>query len=404
MHVLYFHQHFTTPNGFGGTRSYELARQLITSGHQVTMVCGSNKNSQSGLQGEFSHGRRVGIVDGIKIIELALPYSNYDSFFKRTIKFLRFAYHGVKIALSYDYDLVVAITTPLTAGIPGIFAKVLRKKPFVFEVADLWPELPKAMGVIKNPLILKLIDILESVSYKAADACIGLSPGIVAGIKRKVGTKKKVILLPNGCDLKFFDEKPQPLKLPAGIKSGDFVALFAGAHGIANGLDAILNVANKLQEMQRNDIKFLFVGDGKLKPYLQQRAQSEGLDNCIFINPISKRDIPRLFAAVNVGLMVLANVPAFYYGTSPNKFFDYIASGLPVVNNYPGWLTDMILEHSCGIAVPPDDVYGFAIALVKLADDKELVNVYGSNARKLAMNFARDKLAKQFEVFLTSVK
>src|SRR5690606_1454211 len=159
MKILYFHQHFSTPKGSAGIRSYAMAQSLIRNGHQVTMVCGSFGAGQTGLTAPFDRGMRRGNVDGIDIIEFELPYSNSLSFLKRILIFLSFAFKSIKVAFTEIYDVLFATTTPLTAGIPGIFAKWFRRKPFVFEVRDLWPELPKAMGVIKNPIILWMMSV-----------------------------------------------------------------------------------------------------------------------------------------------------------------------------------------------------------------------------------------------------
>jgi glycosyltransferase involved in cell wall biosynthesis len=404
MHVLYFHQHFSTPSGSTGTRSYEMARRLIARGHTVTMVCGSGQMASTGLTGKPAAGMRRGMVDGINIIELSLPYSNYDSFLKRVWIFLRYAWCSAKLALRLNYDLLFATSTPLTAGIPGIVMKLFRKKPFVFEVRDLWPELPREMGVITNPLILKAMDILEWLSYNSADACIGLSPGIVRGITRRNIPVVQTTMIPNGCDLELF--KPSghkqvgKLNIP-GIDKDDFVAIFCGAHGMANGLDAVLDAAKVLKTQNVRNIKLLFVGDGKLKPRLRERAEKEHLDNCVFLDPVPKKELAKITAAVDVGLMILANVSAFYYGTSPNKFFDYIASGLPVLNNYPGWLAELITKHDCGTAVPPEDPVAFAEALVALRDNPDRLHQAAANARKLAeSDFNREKLADKFVCFL----
>lgn len=404
MNILYYHQHFATPRGAGGTRSYEMARRLIERGHKGTMICGSYAGAYTGLQGEPVKGIRQGDVDGIHVIEFYLPYSNYDSFLKRAWIFLRFAFQSSIIALTYDYDLLFATSTPLTAGIPGIVGRFFRRKPFVFEVRDLWPELPREMGVITNPLVLKAMDLLEWLSYHFATACIGLSPGIVDGIKRRGIDSRKVTMIPNGCDLELFDpEKSKPIR-PAGVKKTDFVVIFTGAHGIANGLDAVLNAALELKNRGREDIKFVFIGDGKLKPELKRRARLDQLENCIFLDPVPKRELAHLLQGVDAGMMVLANIPAFYYGTSPNKFFDYIAAGLPVLNNYPGWLSDMITENKCGIVVPPENPDAFADALEYLADHTEKVYEMGRNSLSLARrSFDRRKLADEFADWLEKV-
>ncbi len=404
MHVLYFHQYFTTPNTAGGTRSYEMARQLIERGHKVTMVCARHGKDGLVLAGNSDASMREGMVDGIRVIQFNLEYSNYMSLPKRAMIFLLFALRSVGIALRLDYDLLFATTTPLTAGIPGIFARPLRHKPFVFEVRDLWPELPRAMGVVTNPLVLAGMSALEWMSYRTASACIALAPGIRDGIARRSPAGRAIAMIPNGCDLDLFQPgSRKDLDLP-GVQPGECVAVFTGAHGIANGLDAVLDAARVLMGRGRRNIVLAFIGDGKLKPKLVARAKAEGLENCRFIDPIPKNRLNRVVSCCDIGLMILDDVPAFYYGTSPNKFFDYISSGLPVLNNYPGWLADLIGEHRCGLAVPPRDPEAFADALCELADNPERRREYGRNARQLAeKEFSRSRLAGEFVDWLEEV-
>ncbi len=398
MKVLYLHQHFTLPTRAGGTRSYEMARRLIERGHSVTMVCGASDDL--GLVDRYAKNVLRGNINGIEILQISLPYSNKDGIAKRTLIFIRFALLGIKIALKENYDLVFATSTPLTAGIPGLFAKWFRGKKFVFEVRDLWPELPRALGM-KNPFLLWGMSFLEWVSYRNADGCIGLSPGICKGIAKRSQKGKPIEMVPNGCDLDIFSPSlREPLSLE-GIEEGKTVAVFTGAHGIANGLHAVLDAAAVLKSIGRDDIVLAFIGDGKVKEELVSRALVEGLDYCKFYDPVPKVELNQIIASAHIGLMILANVPAFYYGTSPNKFFDYISSGLPVLNNYPGWLADMIQEHNCGLAVPPNNAQAFANALVNLTDNPTLRIEMGQNARQLAeAEFSREELANKFVDFL----
>lgn len=403
MRILYFYQHFSTPSiGGGGTRAYEFAKKLIERGHSVTIVCG--ETVAFNLDSTSRSGVFRGAVEGIDVIQISVPYANKFGIAQRALAFLKFAWKGIQIAKEEEYDLLFATSTPLTAGLPGIWMKYFSRNTakFVFEVRDLWPELPKALGV-KNPILLGGMGILEKMSYRKADACVGLSPGIYSGI-RKIVPNKEIEMIPNGCDLELFTPRNRnELNLP-GVLPTDKVAIFTGAHGIANGLDAVLNMAGILKARQRDDIKIVLIGNGKLKPDLVERAKKEGLNNCLFFDRVPKTELNKIVAAADVGLMVLKNVPAFYYGTSPNKFFDYIASGLPVVNNYPGWLSDMISEFKCGLAVPPDDREAFADAIIDLADNPNTREEMGKNARRLAESkFSRGNLSDQFVDFLEKV-
>lgn len=403
MHVLYFHQHFSTPQGSAGTRSFEMAQTLIREGHSVTMVCGSYAQGMTGLSAPFEKGRRRGIVDGIDVIEFNLDYGNHMGLLQRLGVFLKFAFGSVGVALREPADVVFATTTPLTAGIPGIFARWLRNKPFVFEVRDLWPELPKAMGVITNPIVLWLMSVLEWVSYRSADRLVGLSPGIVEGIAARGVDNARISMVPNGCDLDLF-ASPAAAWRPNGVRDDQLLAIFTGTHGNANGLDSVLNAAAVLKERGRDDIRIALVGQGREKAKLIAEVKERRIDNVLFLDPVPKTKLTGLMDGADLGLQVLRNVPAFYFGTSPNKFFDYISAGLPVLNNYPGWLAGLIEENDCGFAVPPDDPATFADALIEASENRQALRQKGYNAQELAKTrFARSKLSNQWVQWVTGV-
>lgn len=374
-----------------GTRSYEFGKRLVEAGHEVTVLCGSSHLADVPEE-----------VDGMRIIQIQIACSNRDNFLKRVVSFVLFSLSATWKALRLDYDVVYATSTPLTVGIPALAAKWFRGKKFIFEVRDLWPELPKAMGIIRNRLLLSLLEWFEAFCYRSADACVGLSPGIVEGIREKK-PRGDVVLIPNACDLEMFGnrrafkdiEASQVQHSASGSPTDEttFTAVFCGAHGRANGLDAVLDVAGLLMQRSRPDIGLVFIGDGQLKPALVERVEREGLENCVFIDPIPKTELANLLLQVDLGLMILADVPAFRYGTSPNKFFDYIASGLPVLCNYPGWVSDLIAEWDCGVSVAPGDAETFANALIECADRPERLQGQGTRARELAeAEFDRDQL------------
>ena len=380
-----------------GVRSYAMSKALSDRGHSICIVCGSYSGANTGIESPFKNGMRRGFVsDKIEIIELELPYSNNSSFISRINVFIRYAFSCVWLALQADYDLIFATSTPLTVAIPGIFARWFRRKVFIFEVRDLWPELPRAMGIIKNPIIIGLSSLLESCSYKSAHHIVALSPGIRDGILEKGISKKKISLVPNGCDLDIFSCPTKGWR-PQGINNNDFMALYAGTHGIANGLDSVLSAAKELKRRGRDDIKIVLVGEGQSKERLMRRALEDDITNIVFHKAVSKIELTGLMSEAHIGLQVLANVPAFYYGTSPNKFFDYISANLPVLNNYPGWLADLINKYHCGYTVPPDAPSAFADALEEAADNRFDLDLKASNAKALAVEkFDRKILASQF--------
>ncbi len=404
MHVAYIHQHFSTTKGATGTRSYEMSKRLIRAGHRVTMICGEY---HAGDQ-VASSGRRVDEleVDGIHVLRVSEPYANRMSFARRVLAFGRFARTATTLVKNLDADLVFATSTPLTVGIPGMKGARHLRVPFVFEVRDLWPELAIALGVIKNPLLKWYTRRLERNIYHAARHVIALAPGIKEGIRRTGYPAEQVTMIPNSCDLDLFspsDDKSLDGRFGA---DGDFRLIFAGAHGLANGLDAVLDAAAVLKRRGVTGIRFVFIGDGGQKPRLVQRTKDEGLNDLVlWLDPIPKTQFAQILPRMHVGLMVLKNVPAFYYGTSPNKFFDFLAAGLPILNNYPGWLGGLIEQHQCGVVVPPDDPVAFADAVLNLREKQDELPAMGRRARQLGeTKFSRDTLGAQFVAVLEKVQ
>ena len=389
MKILYIHQYFSTPQGSVGTRSYEFGRRLVAAGHEVTILCGSSHLTDVPDE-----------VDGMQIELINVHTSNRDSLIKRAFGFVLFSFLASWKTLRMDYDVIYATSTPLTVGLPAICAKRLRGKPYVFEVRDLWPELPKAMGIIQNGLAVSFLEWFEGACYRNADACVGLSPGIVEGIRKK-RPDGDIVLIPNACDLDVFGRAPNEAR----AEEPQFTAVFCGAHGRANGLESLVEAGAVLKRRGRDDIRIVFIGDGQKKDGLQRSASEEGIDQCIFLDPMPKTELAEFLSKADLGLMILADIEAFRYGTSPNKFFDYIASGLPVLCNYPGWLTDLIIKHNCGSSVAPVDAEALADALIEYADSPDQCTEQGANARALAESeFGRDALYQRLDTLMNQFK
>jgi len=397
MKIVYIHQHFGTRKDSSGTRSYEFARRLIDRGHEVVMICATRDSSPAASSNESGFSEEV--IDGIRVIRSSIRYSTKLSIGQRVSSFTKFALSTIKkVKAEKNVDLVFATSTPLTVAIPGVLGAKYHKVPFMLEIRDLWPELPKALGV-RNPFLLFPMKQLELWAYRNAQRIIALAPGIKAGIAQTGYPEDKIALIPNSADIDVF--KPAVTS----NTSKSIKLMFTGAHGIANGLDAVINAAKVLQDRGESGIQFLFIGSGATKAKLIERTKELSLLNVMFYNPVPKIELARVLSDADVGMMILKNVPAFYDGTSPNKYFDYIASGLPVLVNYPGWLKEMIEREGCGIYVPPDDPTAFADAVVRLRDNPEERIAMGLRSRALAVrDYARDDLAERFIEVLESAR
>ncbi|RMI27240.1 glycosyltransferase WbuB [Pseudoroseomonas wenyumeiae] len=369
MRILYLHQHYSGPAGATATRSHAMARALLAAGHQVTIACGQYAGAVTGLDGAMRQGRREGVVQGIRLVEFAIPCGNHQGFSGRTLAFGRFAAAAARLALAEPWDLVIASSTPLTVVVPALLARRLRGTPFVYEIRDPWPELPRAMGAAP-PLALAAMEPLASAACRQAAGVVALSEGMAETALARGADPARVAVVPNGCDLDLFGPQVAPWR-PEGVAPWEVLAVYAGAHGRANGLDQLLDAAEILQFRGEHRIRLLLVGEGGEKPRLRQAAAERGLNNLSFLDSLPKRRLAALLSGAQVGLQCLAPVPEFAEWTAPNKLMDYLAAGLPVVANLPGRAARLLAggPQACGLPTPPGDAAALADALVWMADN-----------------------------------
>ncbi len=394
MKILYLHQYFTFPSGASGKRSYEFAKELIDHGHQVTMLCATTDTGDTRIEKKEKKTVYREKVDGIDIVEIDLAYSNSDGFYKRVYKFIKFSFIASKFSLKENYDIAYATSTPLTIAIPALLARVFRSKPYLFEVRDLWPETPIAMKILNNPVLIALARLLEKLSYFFSKEIIALSPGMEEGVKKI--SKRRTSLIPNGCDNELFIPMENKDKSLFKCDADDFVCVSTGVHRKANGLDFIIKVAKEASYMDPK-IKFVLIGHGSEKNRLVTEAKKLNLSNIIFLDPIAKKQLATVLPNADIGLMILEDIKEFQYGTSPNKFFDYLSSGLRVVVNHKGWVQNLVIENKCGYADGSYDASKFLKLLIDIKTDKNIQTKMARNSRKLAeRSFDRKDLAKKF--------
>ncbi len=397
MHILYLHQHFSTPTGKVSTRSYELARRWVAAGHDVTMVCG-----QTAHCGVDEHAPDN--IDGINLRVVNVPYANSLGFIARIKTFIAFMLKSFITGMNAkDIDVIYASSTPLTIGITAIMLKWCKRKPFVFEVRDQWPEIPIAMGYIKNRFAKKMLVILERRIYKSASTIVALSPGMKKGVEKVLGkTKKTILTAPNFSTADFEKHTVSPNQIRSDMNwSGKFIVLYFGAAGRANGLDFLLKVAEKVQNSKiMPNVRFEIFGEGSEKQRLLQYINLKKLTNAGIHEAVEKTKMPAIIAACNVATVTFANYPILQ-DNSANKFFDSLAAGKPVLLNYSGWQRELIEQKKCGFGSEQGDVDGYIKNLQWLHDNPEKLAEMGENARTLSKTlFNRDEIASQILTLL----
>lgn len=354
MRIVYLHQYFTTPAQPGGTRSYEMARRWAAAGHEVHVVT-SDYRPKSRTRSHW----RTESLDGFTVHRYPVAYGNQMGFARRIVAFFAFALLAGPRARNLRGDAVFASSTPLTIAIPAIWATLLRRTPLVFEVRDLWPDVPIALGALRNPVSRSLARYLERLAYKRATRIIALSPGMKAGIVAHNVDEKKIVIAPNASDFATF-AVPESAGEAYRAKNdwlGDrpFVT-YCGTFGRVNGVSYLVQLAAELAR-GGSDVVFGLYGDGAERQAAEDLAKSLGIHGSavVFAGSLPKAEMPAVFSASDLCTSVCIAVPALE-ANSANKFFDALAASRPIAVNYGGWQAELIQEHAIGITLHPTDI------------------------------------------------
>jgi glycosyltransferase involved in cell wall biosynthesis len=400
--VIYLHQYFNTPNMPGSTRSFEMARRLVSKGHVVHMIT-SVRDGNSGRES----GWRTTIEGGVIVHWLPVDYRNSMGFFRRLWAFVKFAIFASVKASTLKGDLVFATSTPLTIVIPGLIASTLRRVPLVFEVRDLWPDVPIAMGVLKNPIGKFLARRLEMTAYRRSAQVVALAPGMRDDIIAKGIDATKITVIPNGCDLGIFgcdlSELVRELRDVTTWLGSRKLVFYGGAVGRLNGVEYLVDVA---AAMRRTDpeVRFLVIGEGAEWGLVECRARELGVLNANFFmkSSLPKDQLAVWLAASDMALALISAPRVLWKDAVQNKFFDALAAGKPVGCNFSGFQSQVAVEHGVGFIFPSNDAESAARVMRGLLQDEDWLNGVAVRARSLAAGqFNRDLLASRLEEVLT---
>jgi glycosyltransferase involved in cell wall biosynthesis len=400
MRIVLVYQHFIV-SGVGSTKPYDLARHLVATGHDVTVICGKGYLSQ-GMK--VPKGLLVRLnIEGIKLAVLGVDYRQQMSFAQRILSFLTFTFGAMLlVCFMRRYDVLVASSTPLTVGLAGLVSRYIRGRPWIFEVRDMWPEYPVVAGYLKNKFVIWLSTFFEEWFYRSASAVSVIGSRMRDTLIRRGFPAEKIVFIPTAVSLDEFKavEPDRAWRAEHGLE-GQTVAVYTGSHGPSNGLQYVLEAAESLKN--NPGYKFVLLGAGSDKPRLMAEAEQRGLKNVLFLPPVPRSRIPGILKACDATLLIYEITPATGYDM-PNKFFEYLAAGLPMITNDEAELWDHVKEFDCGILVDPDRPEELADALRTLKSDLERARQMGRQALELVRTrFDRKRLHKTGEDLLWQV-
>ncbi len=403
MHILLIHQAFAALDEAGGTRHYEMARFLVGRGHRVTIITSPVSYLTGKARGEKQAWAAEETPEsGIRILRTYTYGGLHRSFVHRVFSFVSFMLSSFCAGLRVGkIDLIWGTSPPIFQGFTAWLLARLKRAPFLFEVRDLWPAFAIAVGVLRSRLLIRLSLWLERFLYRRAQRVVVNSPGYIQHVSERGA--RRVDLVPNGADPDMFTPSSRGEEFRRQHRlNGKFVALYAGAHGLSNDLGVVLEAAAAARE--RSDIAFVLVGDGKEKPALLEQAAALGLENIRFIPSMPKNEIANVLAAADACIAILKPLE-MYKTTYPNKVFDYMAAGRPVILVIDGVIREVVEKAGCGIPVPPGDSQALAEAAIRLADQPELAREMGAAGRRaVEREYRRDRFAGQFASILEEMR
>ena len=388
MKILYIHQYFNIPQGSGCTRSYWVAEQLIRRGHQVTMITAARgqKNAKSEM------------VDGIHVVYVKNRYSNYMSPWRKVLSFVNFVRLATQAAMKVkEVDMVYATSTPLTVGAIALFLRRVRGWRYVFEVRDLWPEFPIQIGAVRNPVLIKMLRWLERRIYQKAEHIVALSPGMKEGVIKAGTPAEKVSMIPNMSKPDQFwpREKNEEVAGQFGIDTTKFNVIHFGSMGPANGLSYMIEAAKCLKDRGDDTVRFIFMGSGATEPVIKKQAEQYGLTNVFFIGRQPMVVVSEVVNLCDASITTFLNLPVLQTN-SPNKLFDSLSAGKPIIVNSAGWTKEMVEKNDCGFFADPEKPSDLADKLLLYKDDQITLERWGKNARRLSIEvYDKDILTAQ---------
>lgn len=389
MNILYIHQYFVTPQEPGATRSYWISKELVKRGHHVIVITGNSESKHE--PGRFDR-------DGIDVIYVNNLYNNSQTKFQKVWSFVKFIFQSISVAMKEkDVDLVYATSTPLTIGAVALALRMLKGWRYVFEVRDLWPEFPIQVGAVKNPVLIWLLRKFEKRIYKCSEHVVALSPGMQEGIV-KVGTPiEKTSMIPNMSKPDIFHphEVNHEVVKRFNLDLNKFNVIHFGMLAVANGLEYIVNAAIKLKKRGNQDINFIFMGEGAMEPELKEIVKREGLTNVQFLGNYPVGVVAEVTNCCGASITSFKNLPILATN-SPNKLFDSLSAGKPIIVNSAGWTKDMVEQENCGFYVDVEKPEMLAEKLLEYKDQKELLEEWGKNSRRLSVEvYDKAKLSAQ---------
>jgi glycosyltransferase involved in cell wall biosynthesis len=398
VHILFLTDNFPPETNAPATRTFEHARRWVLDGHEVTVVtCAPNFPLGRVYTGYSNRLWHFEIIEGIRVIRVWSYISANEGFLRRTLDYLSFMISGSLGAafLVRRPSLVVATSPQFFCAIAGAMVSAFWRRPFVFELRDLWPDSIAAVGAMSEGRLMRLLRRVEYWLYHRAALIVSVTHSFRKILMQNGIPGEKIVVVRNGADLDSLSPGPRPAALEQRLGAqGKFIAAYVGTVGMAHGLQSVLDCA-AIVGAQTNDILFILVGAGAELEALRENAQARDLKNVLFVGPVSKQDVVEYWRLCDVALVLLRDSPTFQH-VIPSKIFEAWAVGKPVILGVAGESAQMVRDAQGGLVVQPEDSKALAHAVLRLLRNPTFANELGAAGRAaIVRDFDRDILARR---------
>ncbi len=397
MHILFLSDNFPPEVNAPASRTFEHCREWVKAGHQVTIItCAPNFPQGKVYKGYCNRIWQTEMMDGIRVVRVWSYITANEGIFKRI---LDYSSYMVSAILASPFvrgpDLVVATSPLLFTACAGYVVSRMKHIPFVFELRDMWPESIKAVGAMKDSLIIRFLERLEMFLYHRAAKIVSVTDSFKRILTKRGIDPTKIEVVTNGVDLSRFQPRPRDVELEARFDlEGKFVAGYLGTHGMAHALETVLEAAAKSREMAEDNLRFILLGDGARKTALIEKAQDMGLDNVIFIDSVPKEEVARYWSILDVSIIHLKKTDLFKT-VVPSKLFESMGMGIPVLHGVAGESAEIVQEENVGIVFEPENEHKLCESLFQLKKNQVLYEKLRSNCLRAAQKYERQKLARR---------
>ena len=400
MRILFFTHYYPPESNAPASRTYEHCVRWAREGHDVTVVtCAPNCPSGVVFDGYRNRLRKqVEMVDGVRIVRVWTHLAPNAGTVRRIANYVTYMLSAIMASLRLPRpDVVVATSPQFFCGWAGVWVSRLKRRPFVLEIRDIWPESIGTVGAIRNRWILRYLEWLERRLYRAADHIVAVGEGYRQKVLEKLAAPERVSVVTNGVDLEeFVPREADAAWLREQGLAGRFVCAYLGTIGMAHGLEVVISAAQLLRSRGREDIRFCLVGDGAQREKLERLAREAGVQEAVvFTGRQPKERMPAILASVDACLIHLRGCELFE-SVIPSKIFETMAMRVPMIMGVKGEAREIVAAAGAGLNMEPDSAEDLANCVERLADDRRLQAELGSSARGFVeRNYNRDRLAQR---------